>query len=934
MIVKQNLYEMKIFSTLFFFCVLFSTSVMSQTQISGKIIDKTTAEPLVGAAVLIEKTTRGVITDLDGNYTFPVEPGDYSIVVSFVGYESSKISVTVKANEVAYVNCAISESKAMMQEVVVTATAERSGTVAMMIERKKAMQVSDGVSADLIRKTPDRTTSDVLKRVTGASIQEGKFAIIRGMNDRYNAGYLDGALLPSTEADRKAFAFDVVPANLIDNLVILKAGSPDMIGDFGGGIIKINAKAVPEKFTQSITIGEQIHSLTTFKDFVQYKKYAGEQVNIMGTQRDIPDFQDGSLRLASSFATPTEKTKFANVTQQFNNDWSRTTGNAAPNGRLAYSLGLPIRLSDTKKLGVIVALNYASTRKNSVGKVNTYDDAGIVAAFDDKIYGQNITTGGIFNVNYIGSKTQINFRNLLNINTDNNTTLRSGSGNVSDDLKVQNNSNILSYNRLTNSILSVKHLIGVNNMTINGSVNFSNVVRKMPDYRIVNYTQPSGSGKFDLTLGDFFNSSSGRFFSNLNENLLGGNFDIAKQFKGDKVKTEVKVGFFYQNRDRTFDSRTFVYGGSPSETTLDPSVDLSAKNIGATKLYLVEKTSNDLAYYQGKSDLTAYYVAIDQKFQEKLRVVYGARYEDANIKVSNQKIGADIANLKQGSFLPSINMCYYLSEKINIRADYFASVNRPEFRELAPFAFYTFDKNAEIKGNKDLKIATLNNYDVRFELFPSGNQLISVGGFYKTIKNPVEFSIDLSQPFTTFTYQNEKSATIYGLEFEVRKALDFMGSAKVFDDLSVFSNLSLIKSQLSFDAESKAKADRQLQGQSPYIINAGLQYENKDNGWFASVIGNRVGRRIAYVGVDGKYAPYRTDIYEAPRTVIDFQVGKNIKKMNVKLTVGDILRNDLVFYQDTDNSGKFEKSTGTGGDRQMFLYNNGFTAALSFNYTF
>jgi hypothetical protein len=380
-----------------------------------------------------------------------------------------------------------------------------------------------------------------LKRVTGASIQEGKFAIIRGMNDRYNAGYLDGALLPSTEADRKAFAFDVVPANLIDNLVILKAGSPDMIGDFGGGVIKINAKAVPERFTQSITIGEQMHSLTTFKDFVQYKKYAGEQINIMGTQRDIPTIQDGSLRLSSTFATAAEKTKFATVTQQFNNDWSKTTTNAAPNGRLAYSLGLPIRLSDTKKLGVIVALNYASTRKNTVGKVNTYDDSGIVAAFDDKTYSQNITTGGIFNVNYIGSKTQVNFRNLLNINTDNNTTLRSGSGNVSDDLKVQNNSNIVSYNRLTNSILSVKQLIGVNNITLNASVNFSNVVRKMPDYRIVNYTQPSGASKFDLALGDFFNSSSGRFFSNLNENLLGGNLDIAKQFKGEKVKTEFMV---------------------------------------------------------------------------------------------------------------------------------------------------------------------------------------------------------------------------------------------------------------------------------------------------------------------------------------------------------------------------------------------------------
>jgi outer membrane receptor protein involved in Fe transport len=925
---------MKKLSALLFFCASLCTSLMSQSQISGKIIDKVTAEPLVGAAVFIEKTTRGVVTDIDGNYTFPLEAGTYSIVISYVGYETTKMEVAVKPNEITYLNCAVAESKALMQEVVITATPERSATVAMMIERKKAMQVSDGISADMIRKTPDRSTSDVLKRVTGASIQEGKFAIIRGMNDRYNAGYLDGALLPSTEADRKAFAFDVVPANLIDNLVILKAGTPDVIGDFGGGVIKINAKAVPERFTQSITIGEQMHSLTTFKDFLQYKKFGGEQLNLLGTQRNVPDFQENGLRLASTFPTASEKAKFAEVSQQFNNDWTRSTVNAMPNGRLAYSLGLPIKLSDTRKMGLIVALNYANTRKTSAGKVNTYDDAGIVASFDDNIYAQNITTGGIFNLNYVGSKTQINFRNLLNTNSDNNSIVRTGFGNVSDDLKVQNNSNSLNYNRLYNSILSVKHLIGVNNITINGSVNFSSVARKMPDYRIVNYTQPSGAGRYDLALGDFFNSSSGRFFSNLDEKLLGGNVDISKQFAGEKVKTEVKVGYFYQNRDRVFESRTFVYGGSPSETTLDPSVDLSAKNIAASKLYLVEKTTNDLAYYQGKSTLNAAYVAIDQRFQEKLRAVYGARYENMDINVTNQKVNSNVSNLKQGAVLPSVNICYSLSDKINIRADYFASVNRPEFRELAPFAFYNFDKNAEIKGNKDLKIANLNNYDVRFELFPTGGQLISVGGFYKTIKNPIEFAIDLSQPFTTFTYQNEKSAIIYGLEFEVKKSLDFVGTAKFLSDMGLFSNLSVMKSSLTFGAESKATQSRQLQGQSPYIINAGVQYDNKDNGWFASIAGNRVGRRIAYVGVDAKYAQFRTDIYEAPRTVIDFQVGKNIKKMNIKLTLGDILRNDLVFYQDVNLDGKYTKSTDATADRQMFLYNNGFTAALGFNYTF
>ena len=116
-----------------------------------------------------------------------------------------------------------------------------------------------------------------------------------------------------------------------------------------------------------------------------------------------------------------------------------------------------------------------------------------------------------------------------------------------------------------------------------------------------------------------------------------------------------------------------------------------------------------------------------------------------------------MSNITEGAWLPSVNFTYSLNEKTNLRGDYFASVNRPEFRELAPFAFFVFDKNAEIKGNKDLKIANLNNFDLRYEYYPSGGQLISVGAFYKTIKNPIEFSIDITQPFTTFTYGNEKS---------------------------------------------------------------------------------------------------------------------------------------------------------------------------------
>ncbi len=857
----------------------------------------------------------------------------YNLVISYVSYETGKVSVEAKAGQVAFVNYAMGESKqTALQEVVITATAERSATVALMIERKKAAQVSDGISADLIRKTPDRTTSDVLKRVTGASIQEGKFAIIRGMNDRYNAGYLDGALLPSTESDRKAFAFDIVPASLLDNLQIIKSGSADLIGDFGGGIIKINTKSVPEKFTQNLSIGAQHNSITTGKDFLQFKKYGSETFNFLASERDAPAYAEGALKTSSSFATAAEKASFADITKGFNNNWSNEVISAPLNTRFAYSLGAPIRLSKTANIGVVFAVNYANTSRTSQGEVNTF--AGTTSALEDVLYTQNISTGGLLNLNYVAGKTQISLRNLLNVNSDNSTVKREGVADFENDLLVNNFANIISYNRLYSGIVSLKQVIGDNkDMVFNAAVSYSSINRKLPEYRIANYSSVDGGLTYDLPFGDFFRTTSGRFFSNLDENLIGGNLDFSKQLNNADLKTELKVGYFYQKRDRTFSSQQYVYGGTiKGDPTLNPATDLDASKIGATGIYLTEKTSDGLAYYTGKSNLHAPFAQADFKYKELFRVVAGVRYESIGINIDNQKINKPIAALSQGDFLPSINVCFYLNEKTNLRADYFRSVNRPEFRELAPFAFYVFDKNAEIQGSPALQIATLDNYDIRYEFFPTAGQLLSVGAFYKTIQNPIEFGIDVAQPFTTFTYGNQKSATIYGLEFEVKKTLNFIGSQTFWNDIAVFANLSLIKSKLDFTNNAFSNPDRPLQGQSPFIVNAGIQYENSDNGWFGSVVVNRVGRRVAFVGT---ILATREDIYEAPRTVLDFQVGKNLGKFNLKLTVGDLLRNDQLYYQDRNKDEEYNASSTSSStnDLLMFKYNYGFTTALTVGYT-
>lgn len=930
-------YRMKNFLiTISFF--LFPLFVIGQkATIVGKLVDKSTGEALIGASVMLDSISdnQGTTTDIDGNYQFTVAAGSHKLTFSYISYATEAIQVQVKAGEIVQADFAMESEVNELSEVVITYTAEKSGSVALLIARRNAAQVSDGISADLIRRTPDRTTSDVLRRITGASIQEGKFAIIRGMNDRYNAGYLDGALLPSTESDRKAFAFDVVPAALLDNVQIIKSGTPDLTGDFGGGIIKINTKAVPETFTQTLSVGGQTHSLTSFKPFSQGHLYAGEALNFPSTARNLPDLPEGSLSTSYLFPPTSEKIRLAQASQSFNHNWSSQEIQAGPNPRLSYSLGVPIQLTGGRKIGLIAALNYANTYKTGQGDINTFDGSGQVAALMDQSFAQNINTGGLLNFSYVAPRTQISLRNLANFGADNNTIFRSGIGNFSDYILVKNTSFLYAYNRLYNSILSFKQALGDNSWMLNGSLGYSAVRRLTPDYRIASYTKTPDFDTYQLSLGDFFNSSTGRFASDLNENMLSGNLEVSKQIKANRVQTTLKAGVFAQNRFRSFTGRSFVYQGQLNNASenLDPSVDLSANHISGSELYLVEKTAAEIAYYEGHSQIGAGYVLAEQKLFDRLRAVYGLRYEQADIRISNQVTNAEISRIQQGSLLPSVNLAYSLSDKANLRASYYASLNRPEFRELAPFAFYVFDKNAEIRGNNQLVTATLNNFDIRYELFPSGNEIVSVGGFYKHINNPVEFGIDITQVFTTFTYQNELSAEVFGVELEVRKNLGFLAPTAFLQHTSIFGNASLIHSGLTFADGSQALKNRPLQGQSPYVLNAGLQYENKENGWFGGVVVNRVGRRIAFVGVDPKFGETRQDIFEAPRTMIDAQLGKQFGRLSLKATWGDILKQNLIYYQDINANGRYD-AAGEQPDRLQFKYLMGNTLSLSASVSF
>ncbi len=921
------------------------TAFAQSGWITGRISTKD-GRTVADAKIIAIGRTDTATSDLEGKFYFKLPVGKYLIYAEQDQFGNFSDSATIVDGKETYFNVVLDNEKKIGNIDIRVARKPKGGTVDWGIQ---AQRINPGVSSNVtsadLAKTPISTAAGALTRIPGATIMEGKFANIRGMFDRYNSGYLNGAPLPSTETDRKAFSFDIIPSSLLDNIEVIKSGTPDLIGDFGGGIIRINTKSIPDKLTQSFNLGFQYNSITSFRDIQEFPTSTSEYFGIPSAARKLPNLS-GEL-------TSNKSTEFlANETHKFNNDWSLTSKQPMLAPRFNYSLGVPFKLKNKQEIGLLVSLNYSLTQKYSDGNVNRNDlgDNRTLSTFTDQLYTSTVQNGGIVNVSYKFNRSRIDWRNLYSLNYGSSSTIRKGLASADDGLSIEGYSNMVTSNRLMSSQVNGTHILGKRQATLTWMLNYGNTRREVPDFRIAQYGILDGTRT--ISLNDFFNAGSGRFFSNLGETSKNGSVDMRHNLQTGKLLTKIKYGAFYQQRVRTFTSRNFVYGPLTQqiESKNMPEQDFGSNNISANHLYLVEKTSIDKDDYNGESNLYAGYAMLEHNYpvfkskskdgSQDIKVIYGLRVERFSQILRNayfdKYLGRYLSNPgTTNDILPSVNINTPITKKTNLRLSYYKTVNRPEMRELAPFAFYNFNLNSEILGNTQLKRAQLNNYDIRYEMYPKKGDAISIGAFAKKINSPIEFSLDVTQPaIRTFNYQNGKSAEIYGAELEIRKNLGFISKTALkgfFNNLSLYSNFSLIKSKVQFSGKTTSVQNRPLQGQSPYVANVSLFYENEKTGFQFSTTYNKIGSRIAYIGVAKDVQTYGGDIYEFGRGILDFQIGKSFKKAGtIKLTCGDILHQNTVYYQDLNNNKKYDAK----GDNTLFKFTNGSTVTISYGYTF
>jgi TonB-dependent receptor len=921
--------------------------------LSGVVANKTTGDKIEMARIKIEGINKGGFTDSTGSFSIQgVKPGTYVVTCSVDEMGSDTLrNVIINANATTTIDFQFKSSIKTLQDFKITVEKNKETVNETEKMKQKNPSVIEIIGKETFNKSPNSNAAEIFKRVSGASVQDNKFVVVRGLSDRYNFALINGAALPSSESDRKAFSFDLFPANMIDNLMITKSATPDLPGEFAGGVININTTEPKSKNFQNIQITSAYNTLSTFKNF---KTYEGSSTDFLGygtADRNIPS----GLATTAEFDAMSVEEK-ANQAKLINTSWSTRNRTALPNFNLQYTLGRTIDLKDSTQLGYVLAYSYQNnfSINQIIRKEFEEQAAGILMSNDltDTVYANSVVNSAMANFKYtFGYKNSIQFKNLYTVNSDDKVNVRQGKRDI-----IGNNYNERSTNMwYTQNNLYTGQLIGShenrNQLKFNWVFGFSNVKRDIPNLRRTVYQQTDTTQPYFAIIqqNDISTLGAGNmFWSTLNEKNINTRYDFSKLFTWGKTKNDIKVGGMHQYRTRTFAARNLGFSMydpagmesfnssllllSPDKIFAPENMGLMADGKGGFKL---EEGTNVDDSYQASSFLNAAFAMIDSKLSEKLRIIAGARLESYNQKFNYIEFGSNLPqNLDTTviDVLPSINFVYSPMKKVNLRFSASQTVSRPEFRELAPFVFYNFINDNLTSGDPKLQRAKINNYDFRAEYFPGKGQVISISGFYKQFFNPIELLLRTGTSGTPeLYYDNVGNVEAFGTELEYRVNLGFISpedTSSLWKNFTIYTNAALIRSKMDLSAfvGQAEYIGRPLQGQSPYLINAGLYFTEPKTQISFNASYNVVGQRIAIAG-----SVQEPSVWENRRHVIDLQLVKNFNdKFELKLNVKDLLAQDLIFFQDINKNKKYDVDV----DNTWQQMNFGQTISLSLKYNF
>ncbi len=891
---------------IFFLLFFFSTvSLAAQTgKIRGKITDAKTGEELIGATVMVKNTAIGTVSDLDGNYTLnKLKPGHYTLIIRYVSFAPQIITGLIVENKgVKVLNIRLKPVSLGLNEVEIKAKAVKRSEAAMLTLQKKSSTVIEGLSAEQISRAGDSDAAEALKRVTGVNVVDGKYVYVRGLNDRYSKTTLNGAEIPGLDPNKYTVQMDVFPSSLIENIVVYKSFSPDLSGDFTGGLVNIETRDFPERYTLEAGASLGYNTYASFnKNFLSYQGSPTDFLGFDNRFRSIP--LDAKADIPEY---PLEKQKLTSITESFNKIMTPVKQMNGPDGSVFFAVGNQRQIG-RHQLGYQFGFSYKKQNTfygNGIKQLYHLGGANDKTLIIDHHYSDEqgkteYLWGALAGLYYKLSSTQkiglTLFKNQSGISSSRNLFGQ----NFSDDASgLFLETRVLSWieRSLNNVQLKGEHYFeNFSRLRINWTGSYAYSYQNEPDRRFfTNSYYPDLSGIYKYSIQPSLYMVPARYYRYLNEDNY--NFKINLKLKtgnGENAAT-VKFGgsMVYKNRkfsekrlDYKFQFSQYAYNGNVSDFISNQNTGLNYSGYNPENgtnfgLYIRGNPGDDLRNsYTAFQRVDAAYLLVDAILRGKLRVSTGFRFEHTLIHAASNDSTLAAGNLNNNDLLPALNLTYYLRENINLRFNASRTLARPNFRELAPYASQDFAGGEIYVGNSKLQRTLIDNIDLRWEYYMKRGEVLSIGAFYKFFKNPIELADNPRAQNTELSWENVAKAEVYGAEFDFRKQLDFWKFTRNFK-LSV--NFTYVYSAVAIDSleleairatDTEAKSTRPMNGQSPYILNALLAYNNTKHNWEVNMVYNVTGPKLV-INVKGG----TPDIYRQPFNSLNVILKKRLNK--------------------------------------------------------
>ena len=932
--------------------LMISTFIYAQKgTIRGTVYEGGTGETLVGVSVVIEGTYTGTSTDLDGKFSIDIEPGTYNVTLTFISFQPITISdVVVKPDEVTLLNnIELKESNIQLQDVVVSAKVLRNTEAALQTIKRNSTVILDGISSAKMSLIGDATAVEAAKRVTGVSVEGGKYIYVRGLGDRYSKTTLNNVDIPGLDPDRNSLQLDIFPTNLIENMMVSKNFTADMPADFTGGLMNVETKDFPEEKMMSISVSTSFNPDMHFNS--DYLTYDGGELDFLGMgakTRELPALARNSNIPVPYSGTP--ESEVVNFIKSFNPQLGAQRENSFIDYSAGFSLGdqLNVGSKGDSKLGYIFSLSYKTEYKFysdvMYGEYQKYIDPEIyemryATVQNGEMGEQNVLIGLLGGLAYKNNYNKIRLTAMR---------LQNGESRAAK-FDIQNNgeavgqsgyiaaSDNLEYNQrsLTNVLLNGKHTLHDTGWEIDWRLSPTYSTSDDPDIRKTAFTiQPGGNTLFSAGAG----GNPSRIWRELTEVNAVARLDISKVYNFNDKKAKLKFGAsqIYKSRDYEILFFDIQFSSTQSWTDTDLSEVLDASNIFPNRpngiYYQSGNNTPNPNNYMSNINSSAFYVSNEIYLFPVLKTILGVRAESYiqhhtgrdQQYASGDENGQNLVDsqvLNSFDLFPSVNMIYEINDNQKIRAAFATTIARPSFKELSfaqildPISNTIFNgglyKYSDWDGN--LTETYINNYDLRWESLIEGGQNISASIFLKQFDNPIELvRIPEQQTSTEYQPRNVGDATLWGLEFEFNRNLNFI--SPILQNLNLNGNITLVDSKVdmtsaeynsrkAYEKDGENTNDsRAMAGQSPYVINAGIVYGNLEKGIDAGLFYNIKGPTLLIVG-----AGLFPDIYQQPFNSLNLNINKKFgeqKRTSVDFKVSNILNQNHVNYYDAYKADK------------------------------